>query len=313
MVVSGSARLLGTAAAVAVGGAVAVQARVNGTLAERLGGGFTGGTQAALANMLTGLTVATVIVLTVPVHRHAVARLRSDGLPPWQHLGGLGGAFLVTVQAASVPLLGVAVFTVCVVAGQTGSGLLVDRAGLGPGGVQPVTVRRVVAAAVALGAVVLAVSGRLGAAGVSLLPVAACVAAGAAVSVQSALNGLVGRATGTALAAAWLNFVVGTLVVVGLVAALLVGGHPLVAPPGSAWLYVGGPLGLLFVAVVAAVVPVIGVLLVTLATVAGQVVGALVLDAVAPSAGDQLTARTVLGAAFTVVAVVIGSSRGPAR
>ena len=63
--------------------------------------------------------------------------------------------------------------------------------------------------------------------------------------------------------------------------------------------------------VVAAVVPRAGVLVVTLATVAGQVVGAVLLDAFAPAAGQPLQLVTVLGAAATVGAVLLGSTVGP--
>ena len=46
--------------------------------------------------------------------------------------GGLGGAMYVASQSITVATLGVALFTVCIVAGQTGNSLLVDRLGLGP-------------------------------------------------------------------------------------------------------------------------------------------------------------------------------------
>ena len=104
----------------------------------------------------------------------------------------------------------------------------------------------------------------------------ACVVAGAGVSVQSALNGQVARATDSAVAAATVSFGVGLVALVLVLAGLVAGGHRYPAFPTLPtywWLYTGGLFGLAFVTVVAGVVRVVGVLVVTLATVAGQVVG----------------------------------------
>jgi transporter family-2 protein len=304
-------------AAVVVGAVVAVQARVNGDLAVRLGGGLKGGLSAALVQFVVGGVVVTVIALVVPSVRRGVASLprsvSTGRLEWWVCLGGLGGAFLILSQAASVPVLGVAVFTVAVVGGQTGSGLAVDGVGLGPAGRQPVTVRRVVASAVTVAAVVLAVSGRLGVAGFSLPLVLMCVAAGGAVSVQSALNGRVNVATGSALAAGWLNFAVGGVALGIAVLAMGLAGHRPEPLPSEWWLYTGGLMGLAFVSVVAAVVRVVGVLLVTLATVAGQLLGAMLLDWWFPVGGESLTATTVVGTVVTLGAVALGSVGVPVR
>ncbi len=307
--------VLATAAAFVVGAIVALQARFNGDLAEQLGGGFPGGALAATANFVVGLVALSAWVLVARPQRAALAALlpavRARRLATWQCLGGLGGAFLILSQSASVPTVGVAVFTVAVVGGQTASGLLVDKVGLGPAGPQPVTARRAVAAGIAVAAVVLAVSGSFGSALFAPGLVVLCVAAGVAVSVQSALNGQVGRATGSPVAASWLNFVLGLLVLLVVDAALLASGHQLQALPPQWWLYTGGLFGVAFVTVVAGVVRTIGVLVVTLATVAGQVFGALLLDALAPVAGQSLQLVTVVGALATVGAVLLAVRSGP--
>jgi transporter family-2 protein len=69
-------------------------------------------------------------------------------------------------------------------------------------------------------------------------------------------------------------------------------------------LYTGGLLGIAFIAIQAAVVARIGVLLLGLGMIAGQVVGALVLDLVVPGAAAPSPAMLV-GAALTLVAVVV--------
>lgn len=309
---SRAAVVAASGASFAVGALVALQARFNGDLAAALGGGFDGGAMAASVNFVVGLAVLTVWVLAVPAQRAALAGLpatvRTGRLSRAQCLGGLGGTFLILTQSASVPTIGVAVFTVAVVAGQSVSGLFVDRVGLGPAGRQPVTATRVVAAAVAVGAVVLAVSGRLGSATFAPGLLLLCVAAGGAVAVQSAVNGQVSRATGSPVSAAWLNFAVGVLVMVVVEAVLLAAGHRVGAFPSVTaqwWLYTGGLFGVAFVSVVAGAVRTVGVLVVTLATVAGQVFGAVVLDAFAPVAGQQLQLVTVLGAVATLGAVLL--------
>ena len=298
-----------SAAAFAVGALVALQARFNGDLARDLGGGFTGGAVAALLNFVVGFAVLSVWVGAAPAQRRALAGLpgqaRSGRLLWWQYLGGLGGTFLILSQSISVPTVGVAVFTVAVVGGQTVSGLVVDRYGLGPAGRQPVTSARVAAALIAVGAVVLAVSGRLGSASFSLGLILLCAAAGCAVSVQSALNGQVGRAAGSPIVAAWLNFAIGVVVLLVVVGAALGAGQRVQSPPANWWLFTGGLFGVAFVSVVVAAVRTVGVLVVTLATVAGQVCGAVLLDAFAPVAGQELQLVTVLGAAATVGAVLL--------
>ena len=67
-------------------------------------------------------------------------------------------SFLVLSQGLAAAALGVALFTVAVVAGQTISGLVLDRVGIGPGGRRPLTAARLVGALLALGAVTWAVS-----------------------------------------------------------------------------------------------------------------------------------------------------------
>ncbi|MGH3673552.1 MAG: DMT family transporter [Pseudonocardiaceae bacterium] len=305
------ARGVGTAMAVVIGVAVALQARINGELGQRIDDGIV----AAVLSNLGGLLVLVVLGAVRLQVRRGLARVREavrDGaLRPYQLLGGVGGAFLLVCQGLTVATIGVAVFIVAVVAGQALSSLLVDRAGLGPGEPQPLTVRRVTGAALALAAVLLAVIDRIGAPQ-ALWPALLPVLAGVGTAWQQAVNGRVGvaaRREGPAwdgmLPAALVNFLVGTAaLVVAAGVELAVRGlpHPL---PGLPWLYLGGPLGVLFVGVAAAIVPVTGVLLLGLGAVAGQLLGALLLDLFLPADGDQLTATTLIGTGLTLIAVTV--------
>ncbi|MGH4015066.1 MAG: DMT family transporter [Pseudonocardiaceae bacterium] len=314
-----TARAVGTAVTVGVGMAMAVQARINGELARRIDDGLV----AALLSFLGGLVLLVLLAAALPQLRAGLRRVRAAladrRLRPYQLLGGVFGAFLVTCQGLTVAAIGVAVFTVAVVSGQAASSLLVDRAGLGPGGPQPVTVPRIVGAALALAAVMLAMSDRLDAPRALWLVLLPALA-GVGIAWQQAVNGRVGAAArrgGHPLAgmlpAALVNFVVGTLALV-LVTAVEVAIRGLPDPlPAQPWLYLGGPLGVLFIGTAAAIVPITGVLLLGLGTVAGQLVGALLLDLFVPAGAGHLTATTLIGTALTLVAVTVIALPGRPR
>lgn len=300
-------RIVGVGLAVVSGLAVAGQSRINGELGVRLGDGIA----AAVVSFGLGLLVLLVLVPAVPSGRRGLRRLghalRAGSLRPWQCLGGVCGAFLVATQGLTIGTLGVAVFTVAVVAGQSGSSLAVDRAGFGPAGRQPVTVNRLAGAALTVVAVLLAVGDRLGDPGTLLLAVLPLLA-GMAIAWQQAVNGRVAGAAGSPLTATGVNFAVGTVaLLVTFGVDLLVRGWPSGALPTEPWLYLGGPIGIVFIAIAAAIVRFTGVLLLGLATIAGQVVGAVGLDVVFPTAASHPGPTTLLGAALTLVAVLVAA------
>ena len=300
-------RIAGVGLATASGVTVAVQSRINGELGVRLADGIA----AAVVSFGVGLLLLLVLVPTTPGGRRGLAALRAalaDGsLRPWQCLGGVCGAFLVATQGLTIGTLGVAVFTVAVVAGQSGSSLLVDRAGVGPGGRQPVTPNRLVGAVLTVVAVLLAVGDRLGDPGalvLALLPLLA----GVTIAWQQAVNGRVRAASGSALAATLVNFAVGTVALLATFAVeVAVRGRPAGGLPTEPWLYLGGPIGIAFIALAAAIVRFTGVLLLGLATIAGQIVGAVLLDLVLPTAASHPGPTTLLGAALTMVAVLVAA------
>ena len=147
--------------AVVFGAGVALQSRVNGQLAAAIDDPYT----AALISFGSGLVILLVALAFWRPGREGVGRVR-DGLRAgriawWMVLGGLAGAWFVTTQGLSAGVLGVALFTVAIVAGQTIGGIVFDLIGLGPGGRRPLTIMRVLGALLALAAIVV---GRLGAA-----------------------------------------------------------------------------------------------------------------------------------------------------
>jgi transporter family-2 protein len=217
---------------------------------------------------------------------------------------------VVAATAQGVPQVGVALVSVCVVAGTAAGALLVDNLGLGPGGRQSPTVWRVAGALMAVAAVALGATGEHRSV-VRPALFALLFAAGAASAVQQAANGRLRGAAMDATAAALVSFAGGTAVLTLAVTATgqAFGRHW----PGTWWLYTGGLAGAVYIVLAAAVVHRLGVLTVSLATVAGQLVAAVGLDAAWPAPGTSLRAATVLGAALTVLAVgvaAIGRSGG---
>jgi transporter family-2 protein len=309
---------LGLGLAFSIGVLVALQARVNGQLGHDLGDGVA----AALISFGTGGALLFLAVALVPKVRGGLGRIwRTVRVPAgglrWYHcLGGLSGAFLVASQSLTVTTLGVAVFTVAMVAGQAASALLVDRRGLGPAGVQPITWLRVAGAGAALVAVVLAVSDRLNHPNGLVLALLPAIG-GCATAVQQALNGRVAWVAAPdssgAVSAAVVNFLVGTVVlVVVFVADLLVRGLP-GELPSNPWLYVGGACGVAFITLAAAIVRVVGVFVLGLATIAGQLAGSLLLDLTLPAADAPVTAAVVAGTTLALAAVVVTAVPGLRR
>jgi transporter family-2 protein len=305
------------ALAFGVGVLVVVQARTNGELAVVVGDGLL----AAVLSFASGTLVLAVIVAARPTTRRALStalphELRSGHLRWWHLVGGLGGALLVAGQGLAVPLLGVALVTVIMVGGNTGTSLLVDRAGIGPGVPRPVTARRVVAAVGATCAVGLAVSGRFGSGDLVVWAVVLVLVAGAAVAVQPALNGQVALRTGDPLAATAVNFAVGLTALLVALAVEHAVGHAWSAPPPP-WeqplLWVGGPVGVLFILSATIVVRPLGVLLFGLINIAGQLTGSLVSDLVLPTPGTVVGRQLVAGVALTAASVALAATRPQRR
>jgi bacterial/archaeal transporter family-2 protein len=301
-------RVAGAVLAAVGGVTLAVQGRING----QLGHVMHDGVFAALISFGVGTVLLVTAVAVTPSARAGLVRLRSSvrggRLRWWQCLGGTCGAFVVTCQGLTITILGVAMFTVAVVAGQVVASLAVDRAGLGPAEPQPVTPPRATGAALAVVAVVIAVSDHaaIEAGGLwwALLPAVA----GLGLAWQAAVNGLVRVESGNVVVPTLVNFSVGTTALLVAAAVDLVARGLPGAPPAQWWYYVGGPLGMITIMTAVAAVRYTGVLLLGLASVAGQLTGAVLLDLVVPAAGG-LSASSVLGTAITMVAVGIAAIR----
>jgi transporter family-2 protein len=292
--------------AIISGGFVAAQSRINGELGKELGNGYL----AALLSFGSGLILLAIAMLFWPAGRRGLARsiaaIRSGSVPWWHFCGGAAGAFFVLSQGLTAALLGVALFTVASVCGQTISGLVIDRNGLGTVLPKPVTYTRLIGSVVAFGAVVWAVSAQL----VGTIPIWALAMpflAGLGIGWQQAVNGQVRGVSESALTATFINFLVGTVVL--LVVAVIhgaVAGWP-TRLPNAPWLYLGGAIGVVFIATAAILVRTIGVLLLSLGTIAGQLTASLLIDFATPIPGHVIAWTTIAGTVLTLLAVAFAA------
>ena len=294
----------GVAIAITSGVAAALQTRLHG----QLGSDLNDGTLTAIISFGLGLLILLTMFVLSQNMRRGVARIgqsvRAGQLPWWLLFGGFAGALTVFSQAMTAAAIGVALFTVAMVAGQTISSLVIDRIGLGPAGVIRPTAMRLLAAGVAVVAVIVGVWSELSSGGswLLLLPVAA----GFGIGYQQAANGRVRVAAGNAAAATLLNFSVGfTALCAAWLVTKLTGGFTPYVFPGEWWLYIGGALGVFQVLIMAIVVQWTGVLLLGLSLIFGQLAAALVLDAFAPDI--VLTGNVYVGVVLALLAVLLAS------
>ncbi|GAB3184091.1 DMT family transporter [Nesterenkonia halophila] len=292
------------------GAAIPSQGRINSALAAETADPFL----AALISFAVGLVLMLVIVAATPRGRATMRRVRpalaAGEVRWWYLLAGCLGGYLVLTQSLTIGMIGVAVFTVAVVTGQTLGGMLWDRVGLGPGGRKRLSPLRMIGAILTVLAVLWTVSPQLGAdhGGPEwLLLVILPLLAGVGSSAQQALNGRQSAAYGGPIPGTLINFIAGTAVL--LVAYLIklgVGGVG-EALPTAGWYYLGGPMGCVFIGLGAVLVTRVGVLLAAMGMIAGQLIGSLLLDLIIPAPGSVVTTATVLGTLLTLVAVVVAS------
>ena len=287
---------------------IALQARANGELSHRLNNGL----EAALVSFGSGLIIIAVIAVFNPAIKEGIKNLRSavanKEIAQWKLLAGaLGGSF-VAIQTHIVPLIGVAIYSVASIAGQTAMSLVVDRIGLTGGGKKLISGRRVAAAVLTVLAVFVSVFDRIDAKNLSLFAVVLGCIAGAVVGVQRALNGQINEHSHQSFTTSLLNFITGTsLLVILILGGVLIGKIELVPlPAGPWWIYTGGVIGVIYVAFTSTIVQHLGVLTFTLFSVGGQLVASLVIDLISPTNGVDVSAYLVTGIVMTYLGVIAG-------
>jgi transporter family-2 protein len=237
--------------------------------------------------------------------------VRQKAIPTWTLFAGMLGGSFVAVQTQIVPLIGVAIYSVASIAGQSAISLLVDRIGLTGAGKKEITPRRITAAFVTVFAVFISVADRLDGRNLSIAAVLLGVLAGAIVGVQRALNGQINEHSNQSFTTSLLNFAMGTtFLLVLLVAVMAIGGMKLSPlPSGPWWIYTGGVIGVIYIAFTSTIVQHLGVLTFTLISVGGQLVGSLLIDLFSPTDGVQVSVYLVSGIVLTYLGVLVGGVR----
>ncbi|WP_078856279.1 DMT family transporter [Streptomyces sp. SCSIO 75703] len=281
-----------------------LQATVNGALGKTVDDG----NAAAVISFGTGLILMAVIVFARPTTRRQALgipeQIRSGRLGWWNWLAGLCGGAVVLSEGITVGALGVAVFQISLVSGLIISGVICDRLGVTSGVKQPLSPPRLLGALLAIAATALAIAPTFhvpGTVALALLPFIAGLLAGW----QPAGNAAVADSTGSMLVSIGFNFLVGfTVLLAGLLVRMALGGAHF-ALPGTWWMYTGGALGLLSIGLMALLVRGLGLLLLGLSSVAGQLLGSLILDSVSTSVGQTVHVVTVIGTVLAIVAAGI--------
>ena len=235
-------------------------------------------------------------------------------MPRWHTIGGMLGATFVIVQTYSVPLVGVAVFSVATIGGQAVMSLIVDRIGLRAGIRHRVTLRRAATGAITVLAVFVSVLDQLNLPSGSLLAPALGLLSGAGIAVQRALNAHVNDYAKQSFATTWWNFMMGcSLLFTVTVVLWWLGDGPVLPPSQPWWMYTGGALGVVYIAIANVMAQRLGVLLLTALSVGGQLVASLLLDLLVPSSGISVGPYVYAGVALSLLGILVGVARRPNR
>jgi transporter family-2 protein len=302
--------------ALVVGVLSSVQGRANG----QLGTDIHSALGAAIISNLIGWTILWVLLLVRKADRagfrELIRAVRAGELRWWILLAGIGGALFVSMQAIAVPEIGVGIFTICIVGGQALSSLLVDKIGFSSKGKEHITWPRIFMAIMTLIAVTVAVYPDLGKSNFKFTTVLLCITAGVVGSFQFAMNSQINHTMGRPIVTSWLNFFVGTVFIAIALGVDFAKGGSIGNLPHNPWVYIGGPCGLIFIAVAASVIKTMGVLNFVLFSVTGQLLGALLLDWLIPAHKGALNGYLITGTAITLGSIVLSrylqSSKEPA-
>ncbi len=291
---------------------IVVQSRINGELSLLMGDSL----EAALVSFGTGLIFVSLISsVRADVragYRNIFKASKLKQLPSWRLGAGVLGASFVAISTHVVPITGVALFTVASLVGQTTISLWVDHIGIAGGDKTVISKQRVIAAFITVSAVVVSAWDRFAMSDFSILAITLAVFAGSAVGIQRALNGQINSFSKKSFATSQLNFITGTaFLLLLLVLRSAFTDHSIMNfTSGPWWVFLGGSIGVIYIAFTALAVQYLGVLEFTLFSVGGMLVGSLLLDLLLPIQGTQISPYLIAGIFLTYLGVIAnGQSR----
>lgn len=125
----------------------------------------------------------------------------------------------------------------------------------------------------------------------SLFPILIIILAGSLAALQAPMNAALGQSLGSGTAAATVSFGIGFLVLLAVLAVTGEADHLARANTVNRWLLIGGAFGAFYVWAILWAIPALGVVTAISAMILGQLIVALLLDAVGPF-GLPVTAIT---------------------
>jgi transporter family-2 protein len=272
--------------------------------------------EAAVVSFSTGLLFVTAIAIFRKDVRVGFSQIfnavNQSKMPPWTLAAGALGASFVAMQTYVVPIAGVALFTVASLAGQTGISLWVDKLALSGGAKTLITKRRVIAAVITVLAVGVSAWDRFEMSDFSIAALGLAFFAGSWVGVQRALNGRINSHSNKSFATSWLNFITGTsfLLFLLLLRSLFTDHSILNFQTAPWWMFLGGSIGVVYIALSSHIVQHLGVLEFTLFSVGGMLIGSLLIDLLFPTPGTVISPYLIAGIPLTYLGVVAnGQSR----
>ncbi len=262
----------------AVSAQFALQAPVNARLAID-----TGRVPAALVSFLIGACALAVLVIV----SGGLNRLTGLGdAAPYEFTGGLIGAAFVLTALATVPIIGAGGVAAAAITGQMTGSIALDAGGALGLDTQPLTAPRVIGAALLLAGTLLIIrraspadgsGARAAAVPGRRLAGVAIVVGGLLLAAQAPINAGLGDAVGE-LEAAFINFLVGSLVL-GAAVVVVGGSGGLQAATAVPRRYLlGGLIGAAYVTAAVVLVRTIGAGGIAAATITGQLAASVALD-----------------------------------
>jgi transporter family-2 protein len=272
--------------------------------------------EAAFVSFSSGLVFVSLIALFRKDVRlgfkEILSAVSAKKIAKWRLGAGVLGASFVAMQTHVVPIAGVALFTVASLAGQTAISLWVDHIGLIGSGKTLITRRRIIAAVITVIAVIVSAWDRFSQSDFSIAAIFLAIVAGGWVGVQRALNGQINSYAKKSFATSLLNFSTGTSFLFLLLAlrSIFTDHSIMNFSSGPWWMFIGGSIGVVYIAFSALAVQYLGVLEFTLFSVGGMLVGSLLIDFVAPTAGTSISGYLISGIFLTYLGVIAnGQSR----
>lgn len=292
-------------AAVVGGSFMAVQARVNSGLGQEIGSGIL----AALVSFSIGLLIISIATFASSKNRSALlstlSKFKDSSIPLWLSIAGILGGIYVIMQGVVAGLIGIALFSIGVVAGSALSALLLDGNGMLGLTKRKIGLSRLAGTALAFSGLVVASDiANYSFTPLILLPFAA----GIGIGFQQAMNGLFGTLAQSAVIPTFFNFIAGTIFIA--LALLVVEGFSVPESwPTNPLLYLGGVVGVIFIFMQVVVLPKIGALSMGIAMLVGQLSGSFLLDLLVPIANRAVTISTLLGIVLAMLGAALVARR----